>query len=111
MKKSARARQFTPKAREEIYARDRGCIFCDKEYHMEKADYFMLNILEVMHVVPKSQGGLGVATNGVLGCKYHHTMMDNGNEGLRDEMIDFCKEYLGQQYDGWAEADQMYSKW
>ena len=36
-----------------------------------------------MHIVNKSQGGLGIEQNGVLGCRYHHGLLDNGNKGLR----------------------------
>ena len=48
-----------------------------------------------MHIVPRSQGGLGVEQNGVLGCAGHHALMDNGNKGLRTEMIGMLEDFFG----------------
>ncbi len=110
MKKSARARQFNEKARKEIYARDEGCIFCRMGYHMEKADSFSTGIIETMHIVPKSQGGLGIAQNGVLGCKYHHVMFDNGSDGHRSEMKERISSYMSELYPGWDEKDLIFKK-
>ena len=106
--KQAKAREFSAKAREEIKKRDGGCIFCKMGYHMAaEAGY----LHSVMHYIPRSQNGLGIPENGAIGCQYHHTMMDNGNEGLREEMLEIFREYLKQQYPGWDESKLTYSKW
>ena len=81
-KKSRMAKQteFTAKARKAIHKRDReSCFFCRKGYHMESACNY--GGLQIMHVVSRSQLGLGIEQNGVLGCIGHHGMMDNGNRG------------------------------
>lgn len=55
-----------------------------------------------MHVVPRSQMGMGVEENGVLGCPFHHSLLDNGNKGLRPEMVAMLEEYLKGIYPGWS---------
>lgn len=69
------------------------------------------SVLSVMHYIPRSRGGLGIEENGALGCHYHHTMLDNGNTGRREEMLGLFKEYLMQQYEDWKEEDLVYDKW
>lgn len=106
--KQSRMREFSAKARKEIYARDGGCIFCRMGYHMTaEAGY----IFSVMHYVPRSQNGLGIAQNGALGCQYHHNLLDNGNKGLREEMQELFREYLKEHYPEWNEKDLVYTKW
>lgn len=106
--KQARAREFSPKARKEIYERDKGCIFCKIGYMMRpEAGY----ILETMHYIPRSQNGLGIPQNGALGCKYHHTMLDNGCQGLREEMKEIFRDYLKEHYSDWTEEKLVYTKW
>jgi len=110
--KQAKAREFSKKAREEIYNRDCGqCIFCVMGYRMEKATWLGQEILSVMHYIPRSKNGLGIPQNGALGCQYHHTMLDNGNEGVREEMLQIFKEYLQNHYKDWNEDKLVYSKW
>ena len=49
---------------------------------------------DIMHIVSRSHMGLGVEENGVLGCRYHHNLMDNGNKGLGKEMVSMLEEYM-----------------
>lgn len=110
--KQAKAREFSAKAREEIYYRDCGqCIFCRMNYHMEGATWLGKEILGVMHYIPRSHGGLGIPQNGALGCQYHHEMMDNGNTGRRKEMLTYLSSYLSSFYTDWKEENLVYSKW
>lgn len=110
--KQCKSREFSQKARKEIVERDGDrCIFCAMGYRMEKATVTGLSIRTVMHYIPRSRNGLGIPENGALGCQYHHTMMDNGHEGYRDEMLGIFKEYLMSQYEDWNEEDLTYSKW
>lgn len=67
--------------------------------------------LQIMHVVPRSQMGLGVEENGVLGCPFHHALMDNGNKGLRPEMIGMLERYLQDIYPGWSRERVTFSKY
>lgn len=106
--KQAKAREFSAKAREEIKNRDRGCIFCKIGYHMgPEAGYY----LSIMHYIPRSRNGLGVPENGAVGCQYHHTLMDNGNQGLREEMLEIFREHLKEHYPEWDEKKLIYTKW
>jgi hypothetical protein len=114
MKKSkqARAREFTVKEKEEIYIRDHGqCIFCAMKYHLEDTTQYGRSSREYMHYIARSHGGLGIARNGALGCRDHHTMMDNGNKGRHDEMTGLMRSYLMQQYPKWSEDELIYNKW
>ena len=110
--KQARIREFSPKVRELIKTRDRGCcIFCACEYHMEDTNWYGRNMFSIMHYIPRSKNGMGIAKNGALGCQCHHEMLDNGNKGRRAEMLEIFKAYLQRQYPDWSEDDLIYSKW
>ena len=110
--KQARAREFSEKARNEIKYRDRmQCIFCQMDYRMEKASWWGKENLSIMHYIPRSRNGLGIPQNGAVGCFYHHNMLDNGNQGVRQEMLQLFKEYLQNHYKDWDEDKLVYSKW
>ena len=53
--------------------------------------------------------------SGVGNCKKrgvgHHTMLDNGNQGRREEMLSMFREYLKRHYRDWNEADLVYKKY
>lgn len=108
--KRTKALRFPPIAAQRITERDNGCIFCQAGYDMPLKDDFGLHILDIMHIVPKSQGGLGVEQNGVCGCRYHHQLMDNGNKGLRQEMLWMIEEYMRGLYPGWNRESLYYKK-
>jgi hypothetical protein len=55
--------------------------------------------------------GLGIEENGVCGCRYHHSLLDNGNKGLRQEMLSIMEEYLKSKYPDWDKDDLVYKKW
>ena len=110
--KQAKAREFTPKQRLRIKARDNGqCIFCRLNYCMDKATPTGLYLKSIMHYVPRSQNGLGIEENGAIGCQYHHEMMDNGNQNRREEMLNIFEEYLKGFYPDWDKGKLIYSKW
>jgi hypothetical protein len=106
--KRTKACDFSAKNREIIKERDRGCLFCRKRYRMERADQYNTSILEIMHYIPRSQGGLGIPQNAAVGCKYHHQMMDEGEH--RQEMRGIMRMYLMCMYKGWDERDLVYTK-
>lgn len=104
--------QFDTKTRQRIYIRDNGtCIFCRMGYHQDGATGLALEIKDIMHYVPKSQMGLGVEQNGAVGCRYHHTLLDNGNRGLRQEMLVRFESYLKSIYPGWDKDNLVYQKY
>lgn len=108
LSKRSRACDFSAKERTLIRERDEGCIFCRWRYRMERADAFNTSVMEIMHYIPRSQGGLGIARNAALGCKYHHRMMDESVH--RTEMREIMREYLQSMYRDWNEADLVYHK-
>lgn len=110
--KRSRACEFSASARIKIYNRQRNeCLFCLMNYEMQKAEPYELSIHEIMHVVPRSHGGLGIEQNGVMGCKYHHMMMDNGSDGHREEMLEICREYLKRCYPDYDFNQATYTKY
>ena len=112
MSKRSRACEFSSAVRIKIYERQRGqCLFCLMGYEMEGAEPYELSLYEMMHVVPRSHGGLGIEQNGVLGCIYHHRMMDNGSGGKRKEMLEICREYLKRCYPGYDFSRVIYTKY
>lgn len=106
--KRTKACDFSQKERAIIKDRDGGCIFCRMGYHMEKADSYNTSAKEIMHYIPRSQGGLGTSRNAALGCKYHHMMMDEGPQ--REEMRGLMKKYLQSMYQDWDEQELVYRK-
>jgi hypothetical protein len=111
MNNRTKALQFNKATKQKIAERDEDCFFCKQGYHLIAPGVFVYGAYDPMHVVNKSQGGLGVVENGVLGCRYHHSLLDNGNKGLREEMVQMLKEYLKTLYPGWTEESVTYRKW
>ena len=110
--RAAKAREFSQKARDEIVKRDHGCcIFCARSYRMQGSDWWERELLSIMHYMPRSKGGLGIAKNGAIGCHYHHNMLDNGNAGNREEMLSIFREYLKSKYPDWNEEELTWNKW
>lgn len=89
------------------------CLFCKLNYsavsdfNNEISD----NVYDIMHYIPKSHLGLGIEQNGVYGCRRHHHLLDNGNKGLRDEMLDIMEDYLKSCYDDWEKSKLVYKKY
>lgn len=106
--KRSRACDFTIEVKKTIVQRDKGkCLFCRLgKYGKSQCDW----IMDIMHYIPRSSGGLGIPENGVLGCRYHHELMDNGNKGYRQWMLDDMRDYLRSQYPEWNENDLYYTK-
>ena len=94
-------REYDQKTRRAIHKRDECCLFCRIGYYLpESPDY--PGELQIMHIVPRSQNGMGVEQNGVLGCVWHHIMLDNGNKGRRSEMQQILQDYMKELYPGWT---------
>lgn len=103
--------QFSRDTVEKIRERDQTCLFCKEGYHMHCTSPMLYEIKDIMHYLPKSAGGLGIEQNGVLGCRYHHGLLDNGNKGLGAEMKGRIKQYLQTLYPEWCETELVYQKY
>lgn len=113
-KKSKRTEtvQFSQKTKEKIYYRDNmQCIFCSMGYCNECKSGMLLQIKDIMHFIPKSQGGKGIEQNGAVGCRYHHDLMDNGDKGLREDMLKKFEAYLRSIYPDWNKKNLFYKKY
>ena len=110
-KSITRRLEFSPQVRQIIRNRDGDCFFCRQWYHMEWSLPGDLIPKDIMHIVPRSHMGLGVEESGVLGCRYHHNLMDNGNKGLHEEMQSMLEEYMQQLYPGWSRESVTYKKY
>lgn len=110
--KRSQATEFGQNVRMDIIRRDRGeCIFCRMGYDSQKADPFELKVKDIMHFIPRSKGGLGVEQNGAVGCRYHHGLLDNGNRGSRQEMLEIFEGYLKSRYEDWNRKELVYDKY
>lgn len=104
--------RFDKNVRQRIYERDNGgCIFCHMGYMNDCTSPMLLEIADIMHYIPKSKMGLGIEQNGAVGCRYHHHMLDNGNKGARQEMLERFEEYLKGIYPDWEKEKLIYRKY
>lgn len=112
MSKLSRKTEFSQRERQRIKERDGGCIFCKAGYHNDECkNIFERQSFQIMHYIPRSKMGLGIAQNAAVGCIFHHMMFDNGNKGRRAEMRIIFKEYLMNHYTNWNEEDLVYKKY
>lgn len=107
MSKRTKACQFDSKTRRIIIERDKGCVLCKMFYLLPKEPQ---SIFDIMHIVNRSQGGLGIEQNGVVGCRHHHMLLDNGNKGLRAEMLQLIEGYMKGIYPNWNKDNLVYKK-
>lgn len=115
MNQRTRKLQFSAKARREIYERDgESCLFCRIRYHPKRAfdaGGYETRIYETMHIVSRAHGGLGIPQNGIIGCKYHHRMLDSGPKETRSEMQAIIEGYMKEKYPGWNREELRFRKW
>jgi len=95
--KRTKALAIPKKVKDEVFARDRWCICCGSPYGLPEA-----------HVVPRSQGGLGIAENVVTLCRDCHRAFDQSAD--REDMRTFIIEYLRRYYPKWNENDMKYRR-
>lgn len=110
-KKLTKHLEFTAKARKAIHKRDNEtCVFCAAGYEPPEDPAYCRTALQIMHIVPRSQLGMGVEQNGALGCVWHHQMMDNGNRQNREEMLTMLEDRMRRIYPGWTRETVTYRK-
>ena len=105
MHERTRKLQFDAKTRQVIRDRDEWCIFCKVGYKPPK---YSLPPTDIMHIVPRSQGGLGVERNGVYGCRAHHDLLDH--TANRKEMMQYIENYMKGFYPDWNREELYYRK-
>lgn len=111
MSRRSRACEFSPEVRKRIRERDNDrCIFCQLGFHLPPEEFTATQETQIMHFIPRSQGGLGIPENGAVGCAYHHMLLDNGRD-TRDKMMELFEAYLRIRYDGWDKKKLVYDKW
>ena len=105
--------QVSKETYSEVLRRDEGCIYCQMKYQMHPKFPNVLDcmILDAMHYIPKSKMGLGIPKNLAIGCRYHHSLLDNGNKGYRTEMLSIFRKHLKMMYPDWKKEDCVYRKW
>lgn len=98
MHKRTKACGIGEKTKRIVYKRDDGlCIFCCR-YGKPEA-----------HIIPRSQGGLGVPQNIITVCRECHDKLDNST--ARKKMLQEAIIYLKGFYPDWNEQDLIFSKW
>ena len=113
MSKRSKACNIPNKIRQQVKERDQGCIFCHLGYRLPPEDEFITTTgtPQIMHFIPRSQGGRGIPQNLAQGCVWHHNMLDNGNLGNRAEMLNLFEAYLRIYYPDWKREELIYNKW
>lgn len=96
--KRTRACAISQKTKLIVYERDgRCCIFCGKSG------------LPEAHLIPRSQGGLGVPQNIITACRECHDKLDNSTE--REKMLREAIIYVKGFYPNWKREDFIFNKW
>lgn len=106
--KRAKATDISQKVKQEVWERDGGhCVVCGNSY----------NVMPNAHIVPRSQGGLGIPTNIVTlctnftehKCHYYYDFGDKETiEAIDEKIVKYMKSKYG---DGWCKEDQIYQKY
>ena len=98
MNNRTKATSIPKKVREEVYARDKGCIICGSTSN-----------LTIAHFISRAQSGLGIKENVVTLCILCHHEMDNGKNSL--EIKARVKKYLNDLYPDFTDEMRIYDKW
>jgi 5-methylcytosine-specific restriction endonuclease McrA len=97
MCKRSKATSIPKKVREEVYARDKGCIICGSNY-----------MLNCCHLVSRSHGGKGIKENLFTACALCHHEADNGKNSL--EIKEKARQYLEKLYPNFTDEMRKYNK-
>ena len=107
--RQTKAHEIPPKVKKAVAERDSidghpCCIYCGRP---APTDYPLA--YSNAHIVKRSQGGLGVATNIVTLCPTDHHKFDDSTE--RENMLEFISTYMKNHYgEEWSLEDQVYKK-
>lgn len=98
MNNRTKATSIPKKVREEVYARDKGCIICNSTSN-----------LTIAHFISRAQSGMGIRENLVALCILCHHEMDNGKNSL--EIKEKVRQYLEKFYPNFTDEMRIYNKW
>lgn len=106
MRKDTKARNFSRSVKEQIAERDSidgwpCCVRCGYP-----APEFIA--FSNAHYIARSQGGLGIAENGLTLCPLCHRRYDQTTHRAEDR--EFYREYLKSKYENWDEEALIYRK-
>ena len=106
MRKDTKARDFDRRVKYAIAERDSidgwpCCVYCGAAAPAELA-------WSNAHYIARSQGGLGVAENGLTLCPICHRNYDQTTARMR--MREFFREYLKERHENWSEDALIYRK-
>ena len=106
MRKDTKARDFDRKTKMDISERDSVdgwpcCVYCGAAAPEPLA-------WSNAHFIARSQGGLGVAENGLTLCPECHRRYDQTID--RKQMREFFRVYLKSHYPYWDEDELIYGK-
>lgn len=95
----AKALEIPPEVKRAVAKRDSCdgwpcCIFCGRPAPIGGIAW------SCAHVVPRSQGGLGIEQNVVTACPECHYKLDQTT--ARDEMLKYAETYLKTKYKIWT---------
>ena len=100
------ATDITPQVKQAVLLRDNGkCVYCGA----------MKNVAPNAHIVPRSQGGMGIETNIVTLCTNFgnkcHYYYDFGTKEQMEKIDKKIVEYMKGIYgEDWCKEDQVYKK-
>lgn len=108
MRKETKATSISDSVRRRVAARDEFdgwpcCIICGKP-----APYLAPTAFSCAHVIPRSEGGLGVEENIVTLCPRCHMMYDQGID--RRTTAQYIEEYLKSKYPYWDKEKLYYRR-
>ena len=98
MNNRTKATSIPKKVREEVYARDKGCIICGSTSN-----------LTIAHYISRAKSGMGIRENLVTLCILCHHEMDNGKNTI--EVTQKVREYLEKLYPEVTDEMRAYDKW
>ncbi|MEI3530697.1 MAG: HNH endonuclease [Bacilli bacterium] len=98
--KLTKATDISIAVKKEVWERDEHkCIYCHKSVPVSCAN---------SHYIKRSQLGLGIPQNIVTACYECHNKYEFGTN--IQNMVEYTKEYLKNNYDDWNKIDLKYKK-
>lgn len=98
MNQRTKATNISQATKKKVYERDDGlCVLCGRPG------------LPEAHVVPRSQGGLGIEQNIVTLCRECHRKFDQTD--YHDKAYEIITKYMRKHYPDWDESAVVYKKY